>query len=123
MTVTNGDEMHNFPEILESSDYIIPAPEGRADLALQALLFKESNNNTEPTLGEELLKETNEADGERSSNFNSEKDIFMRANSEANQANRQAFEGKWKYGFEPQKDATKRWNAFQGKGRMPSRPF
>ena len=48
MTVATAGEIHDHPEILESCDYLLPAPEGRADLALQALLMKEIDDVQRP---------------------------------------------------------------------------
>jgi len=44
MSVATSDELHQYPEILRISDYLLPAPSGRADAALQQLVFGEVFN-------------------------------------------------------------------------------
>ncbi len=46
MSVTTAAEISEYPEILRVTDYLLPAPNGRADAALQQVVFNEVFSNT-----------------------------------------------------------------------------
>lgn len=49
MSVATASEIVQFPEILRVSDYYLPAPSGRADMALRQLVFGEVFQTKSPS--------------------------------------------------------------------------